>query len=172
MFNTSGRIYNLGTFNALNENYGNNGYFIFLVNHRSEEMVKKGFFFGLKFNGIRRAILYHYCKLFICNSMFLNKTFDINNYIDFFFNDNQPLLWYKNRAFCSRMFSKNIKKLYSNYTSFFIKKRISRFFYMYFVLFNNLSFFYFYKNIIFYFYFCKTYKRLYFYKNKKNYILI
>ena len=163
------RIYNLDVKNLLAYTYK---YFFFLVNHRSNEMITKAFLLGLKLNSFRYTHIYHINKLFLCNSILMNKTFDINNYINFFSTNKSftpAFLIYNNSFYTYNTYQFNLKKRYLNYLCFFntsIKKRLlSSTFSMYSI--NKIKFFSFFMSLSMFFFLNKKYLLLF---NKKHFL--
>lgn len=118
MYNFSKRIYNLDIKHFLIYTYK---YFFFLVNHRSHEMITKSFLWGLRLNAFRYINIYHVNKLFLCNSVLIHKTFDFNNYLNFFLYNEliTPILYFKNSFYTDKYYKYNLKQNYLNYYSFF-----------------------------------------------------
>ena len=123
MYNFHKRLYTLEF-----KHIFNNTFFSFLLNHKDNNMIEKAFLYGLKWNNLNLnddkniSIYFYHIKnhnVFLCTSIWLYKTFDYNNFINYFINNNLniPLLFFKNNLFLKKNITSNIK---SNINNFFI----------------------------------------------------
>jgi hypothetical protein len=132
-------------------------------------MIKKTFFWGFKFNAFRYIDLFHFNKIYVCNSILIYKTFDLNSYINFFLSNNfkLPLFFFNNFFYSFNFYNVNLKSRYLNYLSFlnvnFKSLILSNFFSIY-----NIKKIKFYLFFMFFFYFFILNNKYLLLFNKKN----